>query len=681
MYTGIVGECFRRHIPPTVRTHILTRNRMRRKLSSPIRRAAVLAATMVLTLLPAATRAQTAGRTVPVFRDGQAQVVPGFADSTAWIREQLWVETEFDSDGDGARDRVHVAVVRPRQTETEGLKVPVVYETSPYYSGTSGAREFLWVVRQEMGGPPPARASQPPPRPRIRPGISNSQVSAWLPRGYAVVHSESPGTGLSQGCPTVGGMNESLAPKAVIDWLNGRARGFTTAQGGEEVVADWTTGRVGMTGTSYNGTLPLAAATTGVQGLEAIIPVSPNTSYYRYYRSNGLVRHPGGWLGEDIDFLYDYINSGSAERRAYCDRTIRDGEMKARQDRVTGDYNDFWDARDYRPQLDGVQAATLMAHGFNDWNVMPEHSVAVYQQLEAQGVPVMAYFHQGGHGGPPPMHLMNRWFTRYLHGVENGVENDPRAWIVRENADRADPTPYPNYPNPEAAPVTLHLGGGAPGTGSLSVSAPPGQGTETLVDNVSFSGATLARAEWTNHRLLYATPELTAPVHLSGTPRITVRLASSKPAANLSVWLVTLPWTEGEDEGGDDPPTASVITRGWADPQNHDSLTRGEPLVPGRFYDVTFDLQPDDQIIPAGRRIALMIFSSDRDFTLWPQPGTELTVDLDATALELPVVGGAPALARALGEASPSLPSPPGERFSSCRLLPGGHTCTSMQRP
>ena len=35
-----------------------------------------------------------------------------------------------------------------------------------------------------------------------------------------------------------------------------------------------------------------------------------------------------------------------------------------------------------------------------------------------------------------------------------------------------------------------------------------------------------------------------------------------------------------------------------------------------------------------------MIFSSDRDFTLWPEPGTELTVDLAATKLELPIVGG-----------------------------------------
>jgi X-Pro dipeptidyl-peptidase len=152
---------------------------------------------------------------------------------------------------------------------------------------------------------------------------------------------------------------------------------------------------------------------------------------------------------------------------------------------------------------------------------------------------------------------------------------------------------------------------------------------------------------------LYATSELQVPVHLSGTAQLTVRLASSKPAANLSVWLVVLPWTDGPIS-----PT-NLITRGWADPQNHDSLehggdyharTRGEPLVPGRFYTLKFVLQPDDQIVPAGKRIGLMIFSSDRDFTLWPQPGTELTIDVGRTSLRLPVVGGTAAFSRAVGQ-------------------------------
>jgi len=35
-----------------------------------------------------------------------------------------------------------------------------------------------------------------------------------------------------------------------------------------------------------------------------------------------------------------------------------------------------------------------------------------------------------------------------------------------------------------------------------------------------------------------------------------------------------------------------------------------------------------------------MIFSSDNKFTLLPKPGTELTIDLDETSIEIPVVGG-----------------------------------------
>ena len=220
---------------------------------------------------------------------------------------------------------------------------------------------------------------------------------------------------------------------------------------------------------------------------------------------------------------------------------------------------------------------------------------------------------------------------------------DPRGWIVREGDRRSDPTPYPDYPNPAARPVDLHLRAGGNGIGGLGTRATAGQGEETLVDDVSIPGAELAKAERSEHRLLFATPELRAEVHLSGTPRLRIRLAASKEAANLSIWVVSLPWTDGGSLN------SKLITRGWADPQNHDSRTDGEPLEPGTFYDLAFDLEPDDQIIPKGQRIGLMIFSSDRDFTLWPKAGTELTVDLDATSLELPVVGGKAALRRALG--------------------------------
>lgn len=599
---------------------------------------------IILTLAILFTFQLKAQEAKPFFKDGEAQIVAAFEDQSNWMRHDLWVETTFDSDGDGKLDRMHVDVTRPQATEN-GLKLPVVYESSPYYAGVaSGGRELFWNVKHELGEKVEKPTRSDVKRKGERPIISNSQIRTWVPRGYIVVHSSSPGTGLSDGAPTVGGDNESLAPKAVIDWLNGRAKGYTSREGNEEIKAYWATGKVGMTGTSYNGTIPLAAATTGVDGLEAIIPVAPNTSYYHYYRSNGLVRSPEGYLGEDIDVLYDFIHSGKEANRARNNKVVRDTEMANGMDRETGDYNDFWAGRDYLNDMKPMKAALLMSHGFNDWNVMPEHSYRIYKKASEMGLPTQIYYHQNGHGGPPPIQLMNRWFTKYLHGIDNNVENDAKAWIVREDDERSAPTAYENYPNPKAKNVTLYLNAGAPGSGNLSLDNKNDKGKETLVDNYSFSAEALVKADYTNHRLLYVSSILKEDIHISGIPKITIKAASSKSAVNLSVYLVSLPWNNGRGT----KITDNIITRGWADLQNHKSLTKSKPLKPGKFYKMSFDLQPDDQIIKKGQQIGLMIFSSDNNYTLLPKPGTELTIDLSDTSISIPIVGGESAFKNAI---------------------------------
>ena len=91
-----------------------------RQLSAVPPRFAAGLGVLILTLA-AATTAQAQAKAVPVFENGQAQIVPAFADTTKWVRQELWVETDFDSDKDGKKDRVHVDVTRPGPTETEGL--------------------------------------------------------------------------------------------------------------------------------------------------------------------------------------------------------------------------------------------------------------------------------------------------------------------------------------------------------------------------------------------------------------------------------------------------------------------------------------------------------------------------------------------------------------------------------
>jgi X-Pro dipeptidyl-peptidase len=327
-------------------------------------------------------------------QDGMMQPVLEFADSSEIIRQSLWVETNFDSDRDGKLDRVYVQVTRPGAAEKAGLKIPVLLLSSPYIGPTN--REAVdWDVHQELGAPSPPRKI-----PEFRAFSDTMRLKAgptqWVSRGFAAVTVENAGTGLSSGCPTVGDAIENITPKFAIDWLNGRAKGYTTIDGNEEVSAtSWSNGKVGMTGSSYEGTMPLAAAVTGVPGLEAIIPVSPNTSQYRYYRSYGLVRSPGGYLGEDVHELYDFIHSGRV--REPCDRIWRDS-IFAQADRQTGDYNPFWADRDQTPLVKNIRAAVLFAHGFNDWNVMPEHTLRMWDALKAMNPLAKLYMSQGGHG-------------------------------------------------------------------------------------------------------------------------------------------------------------------------------------------------------------------------------------------------------------------------------------------
>ncbi len=611
---------------------------------------------------PAVSAMATMGHLGPIVKDGMLQPVAEYADTAQFIRQRVWVETNFDTDHDGKPDRIHVDLVRPGAAEKAGLKVPIIMLASPYIYPTNNDAPD-WNIEQELGAPSPPRTPVvAKPFSEANGPFNVRYANTWVPRGVAAVSAEQAGTGLSTGCPTSGDSTERNSSKFVIDWLNGRAKAYTTVDGNEEVKAtSWSNGKVGIYGTSYEGAMPMAAAVTGVEGLKAIIPISPNTSDYRYYRSYGLVRSPGGYPGEDIDVLYDFIHTG--RMRDVCDKIWRDGIFTQFMDREHGDFNASWEARDQTLLIKNVHAAVLFAHGFNDWNVMPDNTIRMWEALKNINPSAKLYMSQGGHGAPPPQDIQNKWWAHYLYDVPNGVDTLPRAMIVQSTAvapgggrGAAPPTFYSDWPIPGTMPVTLHLVKGGNAVGALDFTAKGKQGTEKLTDDWHVKPGDMALAASSPNRLLYALPVLKDSIHMSGQTVVTLKLALSKPAANLSVYLVTVPY--------DALPIGSagqvgVVTRGWADPQNYKSLKGagdyiskepGVPLEPGKFYTMTFPLQPDDQIIKPGQQLALMILSSDIGFTLHPSPGTEMTVDLDGTSISIPVLGGAAALQKALGE-------------------------------
>jgi X-Pro dipeptidyl-peptidase len=579
---------------------------------------------------------------VPTFVDGMAQPV---FDRAIAIHEELWVESTVDSDGDGKLDRIHVDVSRPAETETDGLKVPVVYAVSPYYAGGSAVTN--WGVDHELGFPPLTKEPWNTgwTARNTSPTISTAEEANWLPRGFAVVHAESIGTGLSDGCPTIGDPNETAGARAAIDWLNGNAKGYATKDGTEEVAADWTTGKVGMIGTSYNGTLPNAVATTGVEGLEAAVPFAAISNWYDYYRANGAVIAPGGYQGEDLDVLADYVYSRAD--RAICQPIIE--EMRQKQDRATGDYSAYWDARNYMNDEDNITAAMFLVHGLNDWNVKIKNSIQLWEAMKDNGNPRLLSLHQGGHSQTAPFDLLNKWFSRFLYDVPNGIEDGPKAYVVPQGGSSNSPTAYADWPVPGAESVELGLTAatGSALAGGLGFTASAAGTEQTIVDDASKTLATLANTKAATagdhvaNRLLYKTPVLTSDVRMSGTATVDLRVAFNKPAANLSVAVVDYnPAATGASDA------ARVVTRGWVDPQNAGDLYgEGSPLVPGQEYTLRFDLQPHDWVFAAGRQIGFVVYSSDREFTIRPAAGTVLTVDTAASTVTLPIVNGVSSLA------------------------------------
>jgi X-Pro dipeptidyl-peptidase len=171
-------------------------------------------------------------------------------------------------------------------------------------------------------------------------------------------------------------------------------------------------------------------------------------------------------------------------------------------------------------------------------------------------------------------------------------------------------------------------------TGTLSTEKKP-QELLTFTDDPSLTAVELISPKKAENRLLFWSKNLQKPLHLSGTGRIHLQIASNKAAANLSVYLIAVP----KDFNPSKLKLNNIlVNRAWADPQNHRSLENSEALQPGTFYDLTFNFQPDDQIIPAGHQLGLLIFSSDPDFTLQPQKGTHLTVNLGETWIEVMAV-------------------------------------------
>ena len=444
----------------------------------------------------------------------------------------------------------------------------------------------------------------------------------------------------------------------MIDWLNGRCRAFTDHTRKRQIKADWSNGKVATTGISYLGTMSNGLATTGVDGLEVIIAEAGISSWYNYYRENGLVTSPGGYPGEDFDSLAELTYSRNLQAGDY----IRGNEahqtdlekVKEKLDRETGDYNQFWHDRNYLLNAHKVQAEVVFTHGSQDWNVKPLHVYQMFHALPSH-INKHLFFHHGAHV------YMNNWqsidfresmnalLSKKLLGLDSSYQlptviwqdnTEPQRWQGLDDFGKQD---------------ELH-------TFSL--------GTEEKVIQNQYDQKDFDRygktyqtfnTELYQGKANQITIDLpvSQDIHLNGRVELKLRVKSSTNKGLLSAQLLELgqkkylqPYPavlsartidngryhmlENLCELPFNPSAQRVITKGYLNLQNRTNLLTIEEIQPNEWMDFKLELQPTIYKLKEGDTLRLVLYTTDFEITIRDNTDYQLTVDLAQSSLILP---------------------------------------------
>ena len=589
------------------------------------------------------------------------------------IREVVYVESRVDTDGDGRPDLIKVSIIRPR---FEG-NIPAVMTASPYHQGTNdkASDKALHNMNVDL-------ACKTPKKITVQESIIQTVESQGqanlvetseeklghigtytlndylLPRGFANLYVSGVGTKDSEGLMTSGDYHQIEAYKNVIDWLNGRCRAFTDHSRQREIKATWSNGKVATTGISYLGTMSNGLATTGVDGLEVIIAEAGISSWYNYYRENGLVTSPGGYPGEDFESLTELTYSRNLRAGEYLryNDTYQATLDKQRRDleRETGDYNQFWHDRNYLIHADNVQAEVVFTHGSQDWNVKPLHVYQMFHALPSH-IKKHLFFHNGAHV------YMNNWqsidfresmnalLSKKLLNHSSNFDLPPVIW--QDNIQAQNWMDLDDFGNQENY-AHFHLGKGS-------------QEIQNRYSDEDYNRFAKSYQIFKNELFEDKAQQITLDLPLeddlfiNGPVRLNLHLKSSTNKGLISAQLLDYGATKrltpipspieprSMDNGryymldnlmelpfADTP--HRVITKGFLNLQNRTDLLTVEEVVPNQWMELSFELQPTIYKMAKGAKLRLVLYTTDFEHTVRDKTDYKLTIDLEKSSLDLP---------------------------------------------
>ena len=592
-------------------------------------------------------------------------------------RETVWVESPVDTFERGENDLIKVQIIRPSYAG----QIPAVMTASPYHLGTNDkandnklhemATDLVEKSEKTISVEhilPEKKVSTFPEKPTVDEapgkfvhGWTYSLNDYFLARGFASIYVAGVGTRGSDGFQTSGDYQQVYSMTAVIDWLNGRARAFTSRKRTHEIKAHWANGKAAMTGKSYLGTMAYAAATTGVDGLDVVLAEAGISSWYHYYRENGLVRSPGGFPGEDLDVLAELTYSKNLDgadflknNAAYQERL---NQMTEDLDRQSGDYNQFWNERNYLLNANQVKADILIGHGLQDWNVTPEQAYNFWNALPAGHIK-HAFLHRGSHiynhnwQSLDFTEVINTYFSAKLLGRELKLDLPPI--VLQENSKYQTWTTVQDWGSREKTSLPL-------GKTAVSIAKFDNHYESEIFDKYS-KDFHVFKKDLFEGKAQAAVVDLELPrdLMINGAIELSLRLKLNDSKGLLSAQLLdfgdkkrlqdTTQILEANalDRGRNfalehlqelpllDTPY-QVITKGFMNLQNREDLLKISAVPENDWFNVTLKLQPTLYQLEKGDKLRLLLYSTDFEHTVRDNRQVTYEIDLSQSKIVFPV--------------------------------------------
>jgi putative CocE/NonD family hydrolase len=498
----------------------------------------------------------------------------------------------------------------------------------------------LWLPQTQGNHPTPAIIEYIPYRKRDMVRLRDERNHPVFARhGYACIRVDMRGSGDSEGL-----MADMYSPEEISDGL-----------GVIQWVAeqDWCNGKIGMMGTSWGGTSSLQMASLRPDPLKAIIAVCATDD-----RFNDDIHHMGGCL------LTDTLEWGATLPAILASppnpETVGPNwrEMwQERLDRSTFPLENwirhetrdaYWRHGSVSENLENISCPMLLVGGWVD-----RYSNTVMNLLSRSHNPSWGIVGPWGHHYPdaaapgPGINFQAealRWWDRWLCGRQNGIEEEPRLRVWRQeyvsphNKVHERPGSWiaeNQWPSTNVTPRTYLLG-----SGSLSDSSKVGRAKTAFVPNSlrtgSASGDTgyfgrdgglpLDQREDDALSLVFDTQPLESPIDILGHAVVNVALEVDQPVAALVVRL--------NDVAPDG--TSSRVTFGICNLSLDQDGVEDQGAKPDAPRTVEIQLPNTAYRFGEGHRIRLA-FSTSYWPMIWPAPKlVRMTLHPKQTRLSLP---------------------------------------------